>query len=69
MAIHIHPFFHLLALIPELESEPLLGSLFCDCGIDFKCREDDCIDMLTEYLRGYSAECLRHEICADIMQD
>ena len=69
MAIHIHPLFRLLALIPKLESELSLGSRFCNHGIDFKCREDYCIDVLTEYSRGYTAECLRCEICADIVQD
>jgi hypothetical protein len=69
MAIHIHPFFCFLALIPELESEPSLGSRLCDCGVDFECRENDLIDVLTEDLRGYSAECLRHKICAHIVQD
>jgi hypothetical protein len=68
MAIHIHPLFCLLALIPKLESELSLGSRFCNHGINFKCREDYCINVLTEYSRGYSAKCLRCEIRVDIVQ-
>jgi len=41
MAIHIQPLLGLLALIPKLVSEPLLGCQLCDCSIDPKGREND----------------------------
>jgi hypothetical protein len=69
MAIYIYLFFGFLALVAKLKSEPILCSWLCDYGMDFKSRENNCVDMLTEDLRGYSAKCLRYEICVHIVQD
>jgi hypothetical protein len=69
MAVHIHPFFCLLALIPRFESEPSLGSQLCDCGLNCESGEDHSIDMLTEGSGGYSAKNMGCKIHAHIMQD
>jgi len=68
MAIYIHSFPNLFALIPQLEPEPSVGSRLGDCAIYSKRGEDHLIDVLAQHSRCDSAQSLGCKIGTHIVQ-
>ena len=69
MAINIHALSGFLAFIPQFELKPTLGSLLGDSALDFQCRENYFIQMLSKCVRCYCAKGLRCEICIHAVKD